>query len=155
MPSHINHTGCFNKRESAERFEMSQEWPCALSERAPLGRLILQAVRPQRQMKPQAPPGGLGREGRCPPLRPPTQNAPPSSVPGPCPVGQTQMSTELASQGLRKNGDEYTVRLLEMSHTPPKETPRRRERHPRSVPRASARGRQGHSPTWETACLPC
>lgn len=146
MPSHINHTSCLNKRESSERVEMSQEWPCALSEGPPLGRLILRAVCPQRQMKPQAPPGGT-RERRQ--MSTP-QNAPPSSVPGPCPVGQTWMSTEPASQRSRQNGEKYA----EVSHTPPRQAARRRERHPRSVPRASASGRQGPSPTWKTTYLP-
>lgn len=56
MHLYINNTNCLTKRKSLEPFEMFQEQPCMLSQMVPLGRVILQAVCPQRLIKPQAPP---------------------------------------------------------------------------------------------------
>lgn len=145
---HINHTSCFDKRERSECFERSQEWPCALSERVPRHppgtTNPTSCLSAEASSTPSTTKRDSGEEADVPPPRmPPTALRPDHG-----PVGRTRMSTELPSQCSSENREEQAVWLLEMPPTPPRGAPRRRERHPRSVPGATAR------PGREPICRP-
>lgn len=145
---HINHTSCFDKRERSECFERSQEWPCALSERVPRHppgtTNPTSCLSAEASSTPSTTKRDSGEEADVPPPRTPLTALRPDHGP----VGRTRMSTELPSQCSSENREEQAVWLLEMPPTPPRGAPRRRERHPRSVPGATAR------PGREPICRP-
>lgn len=87
MHLYKNNTNFLNKGKSSGHFEVSQEWPCVLSQVALLERLILQVVCPYRLIKTKQNKTrrNFGEKAACC-----SQNLPPSSWPEPFILGQTQ-----------------------------------------------------------------